>query len=103
RDFTGGFGRAARPNPPPHSWRKIMLQNLRPIEIILLIAIVLLLFGAKKLPDAARGIGQSLKIFRKELRSEEDPAPAPKMAEQPVPAQAGGESVPAASATQDAE
>src|SRR5690625_7302117 len=57
-----------------------MLQNLRPIEIILLIAIVLLLFGAKKLPDAARGIGQSLKIFRKELRSEEDPAPAPKMA-----------------------
>ncbi|HLR56201.1 MAG TPA: twin-arginine translocase TatA/TatE family subunit [Actinomycetales bacterium] len=80
-----------------------MLQNLRPIEIILLIAIVLLLFGAKKLPDAARGIGQSLKIFRKELRSEEDPAPAPKMAEQPVPAQAGGESVPAASATQDVE
>ncbi len=78
-----------------------MIQNLRPIEIIVLVAIVLLLFGAKKLPEAAKGIGQSLKIFRKEIRGEEDPAP--QTAEPAVAAQAGGESVSAAPAMRDVE
>lgn len=45
-----------------------MLQNLRPIEIIALLAIIVLLFGAKKLPELAKGVGQSLKIFRKEVK-----------------------------------
>lgn len=42
------------------------MPNLRPTELILILAIVLLLFGAKKLPDLAKSIGESLKIFRKE-------------------------------------
>ncbi|WEV53182.1 twin-arginine translocase TatA/TatE family subunit [Bifidobacterium sp. ESL0704] len=42
------------------------MANLRPTELILILAIVLLLFGAKKLPDLARSIGESLKVFRKE-------------------------------------
>ncbi|MCS5724097.1 twin-arginine translocase TatA/TatE family subunit, partial [Herbiconiux sp. CPCC 203406] len=42
--------------------------NLRPAELILILAIILLIFGAKKLPDLARGIGQSLRIFRKEIK-----------------------------------
>lgn len=49
-----------------------MLQNLRPIEIVLLVALVLLLFGAKKLPELAKGVGQSLKIFKKEIRAVQD-------------------------------
>lgn len=42
------------------------MPNLRPTELILILAIILLLFGAKKLPALAKSIGESLKVFRKE-------------------------------------
>ncbi len=37
-------------------------------EILLIFLVVLLLFGAKKLPEVARGMGQALKEFRKAAR-----------------------------------
>ena len=43
-----------------------MLEN-RTLEIIIIAAVVLLLFGAKRLPDAARGLGKSLRIFKSEV------------------------------------
>ncbi len=44
------------------------MPNLRGWEILVLVLIVLLLFGSKKLPDAARGIGRSLRIFKSETK-----------------------------------
>lgn len=44
-----------------------MLKNIDGWEIIVILLIVLLLFGAKKLPDLARSIGASAKEFRKGL------------------------------------
>jgi sec-independent protein translocase protein TatA len=41
-------------------------------EIILLLVVLLLLFGAKRLPDAARGIGRSLRIFKAETKGLRD-------------------------------
>ena len=41
-------------------------------EIILLVIIILLLFGAKRIPDLARGIGKGIKEF-KDARNGEDP------------------------------
>ncbi|MBB5789183.1 Sec-independent protein translocase subunit TatA [Jiangella mangrovi] len=35
-------------------------------QLVIVLAIVFLLFGAKRLPDAARGLGRSLKIFKSE-------------------------------------
>lgn len=61
-----------------------MLQNLRPIEIIALLAIVVLLFGAKKLPELAKGVGQSLKIFRKEVKEGVSPEGTVGAAAQPA-------------------
>lgn len=49
-----------------------MLQNLRPLEIIAIVALVVLLFGAKKLPELAKGIGQSLRIFKREVATPSD-------------------------------
>ena len=53
-----------------------MLEGLKGPEGIILILLVALLFGAKRLPDAARGLGRSLRIFKTEIKgmSEDDKA-----------------------------
>jgi sec-independent protein translocase protein TatA len=45
-----------------------LLANLGPTEIILIILVLVLLFGAKKLPDLARGSGRALRIFKAETK-----------------------------------
>ncbi|NLF05726.1 MAG: Sec-independent protein translocase subunit TatA [Actinomycetales bacterium] len=53
------------------------MGNLRGWEWLILLLIVLLLFGARKLPDLARGVGKSLKIFKSEVKDlKDDDAPA---------------------------
>lgn len=42
-----------------------MFRNFGPWEIILVLAVLLLLFGAKKIPDIARSLGKSLNEFKK--------------------------------------
>ena len=41
------------------------LMNLAGPDLIVILLIVLVLFGAKKLPDLAKGIGQAMKEFQK--------------------------------------
>lgn len=43
-----------------------------PAVIITLILLVVVLFGARRLPDVARSVGSSLKIFKKEVRELRD-------------------------------
>ncbi len=45
-----------------------MLGNLNGWHLILVLAVVLLLFGAPKLPALARSLGQSMRILQKEVR-----------------------------------
>ena len=47
-----------------------MLQGIGAPEILIILLILVLLFGAKKLPELARGAGQSLKIFKDEVKAE---------------------------------
>ncbi|UZJ26322.1 Sec-independent protein translocase subunit TatA [Rhodococcus antarcticus] len=54
-------------------------MNLGPTEIIIIAVVVMLLFGFKRLPDASRSIGRSLRIFKAEtkgLREDDVKAPA---------------------------
>ena len=44
------------------------MGNLGPTEIILILLVVVLLFGAKKLPELARGSGRALRIFKAETK-----------------------------------
>lgn len=47
-------------------------------EWLVILAIVVLVFGAAKLPDLARGTGQALRIFKAETKGlKDDDAPAP--------------------------
>jgi sec-independent protein translocase protein TatA len=45
-----------------------MLPNMKGWEWLIIVALILLLFGAKRLPDAARGLGRSLRIFKAETK-----------------------------------
>jgi len=54
-------------------------------ELLLILAIVFLFFGSKKLPELARGIGQSAKEFRKGLQDSSHSTE-----EEPPKEQAGG-------------
>ena len=54
-------------------------------EVVLIFLAILILFGAKKLPELARGLGQSMKEFRKaqteieeEINKATEDKPAPK-------------------------
>ncbi len=52
-------------------------------ELLLIFGIIVLLFGSKKIPDLAKGIGQGIKNFKKEMKDDEPvvastPSEAPK-------------------------
>ncbi len=48
-----------------------MLGNLTGWHFLIILVIILLLFGAPKLPGLARSLGQSAKIFKSEIKPEE--------------------------------
>ncbi|MET9376983.1 Sec-independent protein translocase subunit TatA [Streptomyces sp. NPDC003035] len=62
------------------------MGRLGPTEIILILVVIILLFGAKKLPDMARSLGKSARILKSEakaMKSDDQQSAAP--AEPPTP------------------
>ena len=62
-----------------------MFRQLGAPEIILILVVLVLLFGAKRLPDAARSLGRSMRIFKtevKEMRTDDD---GPAATQEPAP------------------
>lgn len=45
-----------------------MVRNLSAWHVLVLLVVVVLLFGANRLPDLAKSVGQSLKIFKSEIK-----------------------------------
>ena len=41
-------------------------------ELLIVLAIVVLLFGAKKIPDLAKGMGKGIKDFKKAIKDDEE-------------------------------
>jgi sec-independent protein translocase protein TatA len=92
-----------------------VLGEFGPWHIVIVLLVFAVLFGGRKLPDAARGLGQSIRIFRREMSGQHDtPAPpedptahaqpsasptaAPFAAADPAPAPAEAPSAPTAPA-----
>jgi len=50
----------------------IILGMIGPWQIILIVAIVLLLFGGKKIPELMKGIGKGAREFKKGLSGEDE-------------------------------
>jgi sec-independent protein translocase protein TatA len=70
---------------------------LNGMEVVAILAVVLVLFGAKKLPELAKGLGQGIKEFKKSSREIQDELneaidvnapPPPRRDPQVLPAQA---------------
>jgi sec-independent protein translocase protein TatA len=59
------------------------MKNLGPFEIFIIVAIILLLFGGKKIPELMRGLGKGMNEFKKGSKGEDDETPTPK-SEPPV-------------------
>ncbi|MGE5496454.1 MAG: twin-arginine translocase TatA/TatE family subunit [Syntrophothermus sp.] len=49
-----------------------MFGNLGAGEIILIVLVILIFFGPKKIPEIAQGIGKGMKEFKKAMRDVED-------------------------------
>ena len=45
-------------------------MSLGPLEIILIIAVIALIFGARKLPELGKGMGQGIREFKKEVKDD---------------------------------
>ena len=68
---------------------------LNGMEVVAILAVILVLFGAKKLPELARGLGQGIKEFKKSSREIQDelneamdvnaPPPPPRREQQVLP------------------
>jgi len=54
-----------------------MVDLLQPWHLVLLAIVAFLLFGAKKLPELGKGLGEGLKGFREGIRGISDPPPPP--------------------------
>jgi sec-independent protein translocase protein TatA len=71
---------------------------LNGMEVVAILAVILVLFGAKKLPELAKGLGQGIKEFKKSSREIQDelneavdlntPPPPPRREQQILPPQA---------------
>jgi len=47
------------------------MPNLGPTELIIILLIVILLFGARKIPEIAKGLGKGIKDFKGAMKEEE--------------------------------
>ncbi len=50
---------------------------LDPVHLILLLVVALLVFGPKRLPEVGKGLGETLREFRKAMRMEPETPPNP--------------------------
>ncbi len=49
---------------------------LQPMHLLVILAIVLLIFGPKRLPDLGKGLGRSIREFKESFKASEPPPPA---------------------------
>jgi sec-independent protein translocase protein TatA len=70
-----------------------------PWKILIVAVVIIVLFGSRKLPYAARSLGQSMRILKKEVSGLHEDEPDPSATVQAAPAQLQAPAGPAASST----
>ncbi len=67
-----------------------------PWKILIVAVVIIVLFGSRKLPVAAKSLGQSMRILKKEVSGLHEDEPAQGATAQPAPAELQAPAVPAA-------
>jgi sec-independent protein translocase protein TatA len=49
-----------------------MFENIGPGELLIIVFVILLLFGGKKIPELAQGLGKGIREFRKSFKDVQD-------------------------------
>ncbi len=63
------------------------LEN--PLNLVLVLAIVLVVFGAKRIPELGRSLGEGIRSFKDSLSREEQPRPSKLASQQSAPEHPG--------------
>ncbi len=50
-----------------------MLKSIGPMELLIILVIALLLFGGKKIPEVAKGLGEGIRNFKNSLKGDDTP------------------------------
>lgn len=50
-----------------------MFRTIGPTELLIIIVVFVLLFGGKKIPDLAKGLGEGIKNFKSSVKNGDDP------------------------------
>ncbi len=65
-----------------------LMPRIGPIEIIIILVIILIIFGVGRLPEVGAGLGKGIRNFKKSMSGEEEAKPevkvADKVAEKPA-------------------
>lgn len=56
----------------------MLMFGFGPMELVLILAIVVVIFGASKLPQLGKGLGEGISNFRDGLKGKDDPKSLPK-------------------------
>lgn len=59
-----------------------MGRTIGPMELVLILCVAALLFGGKKIPELAKGIGEGIKNFKTALKQDEKPETQPEAKKQ---------------------
>jgi sec-independent protein translocase protein TatA len=54
-----------------------MLRQIGPMELLVILLVALLLFGGKKIPELAKGLGEGIRNFKESLKGDEQPPTRP--------------------------
>lgn len=49
-----------------------MLRSIGPFELLIILVVFVLLFGGKKIPELAKGLGQGIRHFKESVKGEQD-------------------------------
>jgi sec-independent protein translocase protein TatA len=73
------------------------MPNIGPLEIVGLLLLALLLFGAKRLPEIGRSLGTGMREFKDSVSGDKKPAETRSELPPPAPAPPAGDATPAPS------
>ena len=54
------------------------MGNIGPVQLLLIVLIILLIFGAGRVAEIGQGLGAGIRNFKKGLRGDDEPSESPK-------------------------